>query len=145
MKSELSVPKAVIDANVFVSALMVAGGIPARLIEHLEHDAYQLYYPACLIVELQKTQLRPRLAARIKPNRLSELLDLIDTKGVFVEIQNSPAVSRDPKDDDYLECAVIGQAQFIVTGDLDLLCLKEHRSTQIVTPRHFLDFIERVG
>jgi len=122
--------------------LLTASGIPAQLIEHLEHDAYQLFYPARLISELQKTQSHSKLAVRIKPNQLSELLDLIDIKGIFVEVQNSPAISRDPKDDDYLECALVGPTEFIITGDRDLLCLSTYKGIQIVPPAEFLKVLE---
>ncbi len=134
-------PKAVIDANVFISGLLTAGS-GRRLIEFLEQDKYQLFYPPLLIVELRKTQARPKLASRIKPNRLLELIDLIECKGILVEVREPPAVSRDPKDDDYLECAQLAQTDFIVSGDNDLLCLNTHAGVKILSPATFLQLLE---
>jgi len=52
-------------------------------------------------------------------------------------------ICRDPKDDFILECATIVQADYIVTGDKDLLSLEHFGSTQIVTPHQFLDIAAR--
>jgi uncharacterized protein len=51
------------------------------------------------------------------------------------------AVGSDPDDNKYIEAAVEGLAQFIVTGDKHLLSLKAYESIRIVTPRVFLDFL----
>lgn len=58
----------------------------------------------------------------------------------FVDVETSfMGSSRDPKDDMMLEAAVAGAAEYLVTGDQDLLVLKEFKGTRIVTPREFLD------
>ena len=48
-------------------------------------------------------------------------------------------VCRDAKDDFILECAVVGGAELIVTGDKDLLSLGSYRDTRVVAPRQYLD------
>jgi putative PIN family toxin of toxin-antitoxin system len=53
-----------------------------------------------------------------------------------------PAICRDPKDDFLLECAALGRADIIVTGDKDLLALESFRSTRILTPRQYLDLAQ---
>jgi predicted nucleic acid-binding protein len=52
------------------------------------------------------------------------------------------AICRDPKDDFILECASLGNADLIVTGDKDLLALATFRSTRILTPRQYLDLAQ---
>ena len=133
-------PKVVIDANVFISGLL-CDGIPRRLIELLERGSYELFYSAQLILELYKTQTRKKLADRIKPERLAGLIELIEDKGVLINVSSSPAVSRDPEDDEYVECALISNCEYIVTGDDDLLTLQQHKSVKIVTPRQFFDLL----
>jgi uncharacterized protein len=51
------------------------------------------------------------------------------------------AVAADPDDNKYIEAAVEGLAQFVVTGDKHLLSLKAYESIRIVTPRVFLDLL----
>ena len=51
------------------------------------------------------------------------------------------AISRDPKDDIFLACAAASCADFLVSGDEDLLFLAEHHGTKIVTPSEFLQIL----
>jgi putative PIN family toxin of toxin-antitoxin system len=57
----------------------------------------------------------------------------------MTEISESITVCRDPKDDKLLELAVSGTADFLVTGDKDLLVLNPFRGVEIISPREFLD------
>ena len=56
----------------------------------------------------------------------------------LVTITERVAVCRDPTDDKFLELAINGRADMIVTGDLDLLVLDRFRGIPIVTPRDFV-------
>jgi uncharacterized protein len=129
--------KAVIDANVFISALLNPGSA-ADLIAELARDKFELIYPARLIIELQRVTEKRKLSSRISAESLAELLQLISEKGILVEPTDVPALCRDPADDIYLACALAAQAQFIVTGDHDLLSMSQHQSTMIVMPAVFL-------
>lgn len=59
-----------------------------------------------------------------------------------VEIEQAVQVCRDPKDDKFLELAVNGKADYLITGDDDLLVLHPFRGVQIMTARDFLDRIQ---
>jgi predicted nucleic acid-binding protein len=50
-------------------------------------------------------------------------------------------VSRDRDDDKYVAAAIEGRASFVVSGDPDLLEIKEHKGVRIVSPRAFLDLL----
>lgn len=52
-----------------------------------------------------------------------------------------PGVTRDPKDDAVVACAKEGQADYIVSGDQDLLVLDSYEGIQIVTPQQFVDIL----
>ena len=61
---------------------------------------------------------------------------------------NAPEVSvvtRDPSDDQVIACALAAQADYLVTGDYDMLVLGEHKGVRIVAPRQFLDLLEGPG
>jgi putative PIN family toxin of toxin-antitoxin system len=131
------VHKVVIDANVWISALL-DGKNALSIVDKLGHDQFQLMFAEPLIIELTDVLSRPKFA-KIRPGRSEQLIALIREKATLIALENIPKVSRDPKDDVYLACAVASQADFLVSGDDDLLTLKEHQGTKIVTPRQFLE------
>ena len=62
-------------------------------------------------------------------------------KNIVVDTKTS--LCRDRKDNIVLECAAAVKADFIVTGDKDLLCLKIFRKTRIVPPKKFLEILKK--
>lgn len=130
--------KAVVDANVFVSALLKPGK-PREVIEHLKADRFQLVYPEQLILELERAGAKPKL--NIAQDEVTDLIRLITSKGVLVEPSAIMPVCRDPADDVYLACATLSGVKFIVTGDEDLLSLGEHAGAKIIRPAEFLNLI----
>jgi putative PIN family toxin of toxin-antitoxin system len=61
----------------------------------------------------------------------------------LVEVLEDSKICRDPKDDKFLNLASSGKANFIVTGDDDLLILKSYRGIQILNAKDFLDVLSR--
>lgn len=59
----------------------------------------------------------------------------------FIDIIEEIKECRDEKDNKFLELAISGNADFIITGDNDLLVLNPFRTIQIITPKSFLEFI----
>jgi putative PIN family toxin of toxin-antitoxin system len=133
--------KAVIDSNVLISALLNSAGKPRQVVSSLESSAFTFFYPKQLIAELQNAPSKPKLAAKVTRVQVSRLIDLLERKGVLTEPEQIPPVSRDPKDDVFLACAAACTADFLVTGDDDLLNLQKYGNTRIVTPREFLDIL----
>lgn len=70
------------------------------------------------------------------------VLELIVLRGEEIVAEQGLSVSRDPKDDKFLEVAVEGRADVIVTGDEDLLVLDPYESIPIVGAREFLEMLE---
>lgn len=134
--------KAVIDTNVWISAL-ISAGTPEKLIESwLIEGLFIVIYPQWLIDELRRAPSKRRLAARIHPGDLQNLIKFIEEDGFLIEPEHVPAISRDPKDDVFLACAAASQSDFLVSGDKDLLCLGEYAGIKIVTPAQFLEILK---
>lgn len=55
---------------------------------------------------------------------------------------NVPPVTRDPSDDQVIACAVAARAEYLVTGDDDMLVVAEYQGIRIISPRQFLDLLE---
>jgi hypothetical protein len=87
--------------------------------------------------ELFVTLDRPRLAPLIRP-RFRDWLHELMAAAEFVDITERIAACRDPKDDKFLELAVSGKADVIVSGDGDLLDLNPFRDIPILTPAAFV-------
>ena len=134
--------KAVIDTNIWVSALITAGNPKKLLDAWLIDSLFIVVYPQWLIDELRTIPSKPRLVARIHPDDVHNLITHIEEDGFLVEPEQVSALSRDPKDDVFLACAAAAQADYLVTGDDDLLCLHKYRDTQIVTPAQFLQILQ---
>ena len=117
-----------LDTNVLVSAIGF-GGRPRALLDSIIESEHDLVTCPAILAELARALYRAPHAndARVKA-ALAQLIRVAD----IVEPARGPAVCRDPSDDRVLECAVEGRADFIVTGDQDLLCLGEYEGIPIV-------------
>ncbi|MBX9691517.1 MAG: putative toxin-antitoxin system toxin component, PIN family [Cyanobacteria bacterium] len=134
--------KVVVDANVWISGLIVSQGQPAKVIDLFRAGAFVVCISADLLDELQEVLKRPRIAARIDETDGDQLIELIKSQSIVALVEAVPTVSRDPKDDVYLACAAAVDADVLITGDQDLLVLKTHGRTRILTPGEFLTILD---
>jgi uncharacterized protein len=132
--------KVVIDANVFISALLNPGK-PRDVFLALKQDAFRVFYPPQLIKELAKAPSSPKLAGRITVEDVVSLVRLVEHKATMIMVTNPPSISRDIDDNAYLACAANADCDYLVTGDKDLLDLVEHGRTKIVNPAEFLQVL----
>jgi uncharacterized protein len=129
--------RVVIDTNVFVSGLLSAGSPPARCIEAVVSTA-QLVASQATLHELMQQLLAPKFDRYVARARREALLARLAPLVEIVEIVQQVRACRDPKDDQFLEAAVNGRADVIITGDKDLLELDRSRGIAIITPVAYL-------
>lgn len=127
-------PRAVLDTNVFVSALL-GKGPSARLYEALKEGRFWLVLSNALIAEIAEALLRPKLS--IPPSDIKAVFKLFRKRTLIVRPKEPVRICRDPEDNFILECALAGQVAWIVTGDKDLLALHPFRGIHIVPPSTF--------
>ena len=119
----------VLDTNVLVSGLLFPGGPPSRLVAAWRSGAFDLVVSDFLIDELVRTwhHLAPRL--KHKPADLDDFLDILRLRSEMLQIdadmlsQASATGIRDPNDGPILAMLISAAADFIVTGDKELLAL----------------------
>lgn len=128
-------PRAVLDTNVFVSALL-GNGPPARIYEAFAHEAFWLVTSKALLAEIAEVLLRPTL--RIPPDDVKSAFRLLQRRALIIRPTHHITACRDPKDNLVLECAASGAARWLVTGDHDLLALHPFHGIRIVSPAAFL-------
>ena len=138
-------PRAVVDTNVLVSAFLFhdRGGVPVELLHRLSAGRFELVLCRALLAELQSVLTRD---ATVGEGYTPELVALyratLEAHAELVEPQTPvPSISRDPNDDIVVATAVAAGAQYVVTGDNDLLSIGSHEGVLIVTPRQFLDLL----
>lgn len=114
-----SMLKAVIDTNLFVRGLL-KGPITLPLIQAWKAQLFQLVTSEPLLAELFEVLARPKFTRYFTPDDVRELGDLIYERAEVVEPTLHVTLCRDPKDDVFLDAAIAGQVQYLVTGDDDL-------------------------
>ena len=85
---------------------------------------------------------RPRFNRYISYVQRNEFLKLLLRRSELVEITESVRACRDPKDDKILELAINGNADYVITGDEDLLALNPFQGIPIIRPAEFLSLAE---
>jgi putative PIN family toxin of toxin-antitoxin system len=140
--------RAVLDANVFVSAYLRPEGTPGQLVERFLRDAaFELVLSPGVAAETLHSLAYPKIRKAARSRTDSELW----FEDIFVLAEMVPGehevarVSADPDDDKYVAAAIEGRAAFVVSGDPHLLDIGEHQGVRFVTPRAFLDLLAGRG
>lgn len=130
--------RVVIDTSTLVSFVLTAGDITRQIISAWQSDEIILLTTSATRNELRRVLDRPRIQTRSQ-STLSWFADAVDRFSIHVPGELSlPGVTRDPKDDMFLACAVEGQADYLVSSDRDLLVLREYAGICILNPGEFL-------
>ena len=129
--------RAVIDTNVYISSFLRFNSIPSRAVLKAEWEAEILVSDAVL-AEYFLIFRNPKFDKYVRREDRELALRHIQTLATVVEIPSPIRACRDPKDDKFLEVAVHGQADAILTGDADLLALHPFRGIAILSPADYL-------
>lgn len=136
--------RAVLDANILVSAILVPAGIPARILLAAFAGLFACSASEAIISEVLTTIGRDRVRRRyrVDPSWLSQVRRFLESRPVLVPITATvQGVASHPEDDLILATAVSAQADYLVTGDRQLLALGQYQGVRIVTPRDFAAII----
>ena len=150
--------RVVLDTNVLVSGLVAKGGAPHRILDKWLEGRFALITSLYLLEEFAHVLSYRRIAKRLclREDEVAALLAaLLDGAEVTSGELQLPGVTRDPadivdidrasvrtsEDDPVVACAVEGKADYIVSGDQDILVLEEYEDIQIVTPRQFVEIL----
>ena len=138
--------RAVLDTNQYVSMAITAGGTADRLLATWRDGRFILLLSPPILEEIARVLRYPRLRRLIRLtaaelDRLMEslLLDAELTPGALAV----HVITRDLSDNIFLACAIEGHADYIVSGDDDLLALGSYQGISIVTAREFLRILAK--
>jgi hypothetical protein len=127
--------KVIIDTNLFISFLIgkKLQGLKKKVVDF----RFELIFAEQSIQELMMVSQRQKFNKFFKAEDLDNLVDLIKTIGRIFKITHVPAICRDPKDDYLLDLARKSKADYLVTGDIDLLEIESYKGTRIITVKEF--------
>ena len=138
-------PRAVLDANVYVSAAIRPEGPPGRIIGRFLREAtFQIVLSSAIAEEVLRALAYPKVRKAIRGHLEPELWfeDLLLLADLVSDTRRALGVCADPDDDKYISAALEGRAAFVVSGDRQLLALRQHERIRIVDPRVFLDILD---
>jgi uncharacterized protein len=136
--------RAVLDANIYVSAAVRPEGPPGQIVSRfLRGGAFEIVMSQAIVDEVLRALSYPKVRKYIRPGLDAELWfeDIVVLSNLVAGDREFEGASKDPDDDKYVAAAVDGRAGFLVAGDSDLLDLKEYQGIRIVSPRVFLDML----
>jgi putative PIN family toxin of toxin-antitoxin system len=128
----------VLDTNVLVSAALRNGSLPHRTLLKARMEAKLLVSDETL-AEFRSVLLRDKFDRDVDRVLRVELLEEYERLCTLVPIPTPIRACCDPKDDKFLEVAMHGRADAIITGDDDLLALNPFRGITILTPAQYLE------
>ena len=140
--------RVVVDTNVLVSGLLGIKNSPSsKILKAVRNQKVILVTSPKILKEVTDVINRERIVKLTKMTRQErkEFIDkLIERSDITIGKQLSQIVSRDVKDDKFLACGVEGKVDYIISGDDDLLSLREFEGIRIVSPQQFVTLLENL-
>lgn len=133
--------RAVLDTNVLISGVIATGAPHELLVTGLDHE-YQIVTSVETLTEFRETLLKYPERFHMDEDEVQQEVETIRYFAEFVDPDEEiTAVQRDPDDDKFLEAAVAGDVDYLVSGDTHLLDIDSFRGIDIVEPRTFYELL----
>ncbi len=129
--------KLIIDTNLWVSYLInkQRGNLSQLLVD----ERFEIITSTQLSSEIAETLQYPHIKSWVPDNVRLSFLKAFSLAAILIEVNTDIRFCRDPNDDFLISLAVDGEAHYLITGDKDLLTLKQIENTRIVTIKEFID------
>lgn len=145
--------RAVVDTNLWISGLLSRSGAPAQLRTAYLQRRFTVVISPPVIAELEEVAARPELRRYgLLPVAAGELLGFLRRWAHPVQITGELQLCRDPKDDMFIETAISGKADVLVSGDQDLTRLGKAaveylaaKGVRVLSVHEFLQALDAEG
>lgn len=132
----------VADTNVFLSGIFWKGNFSSQIIDLWKNRKVDLISSIPIIDELIKNLKGFKI--KMDEDMAQEWENMILENSLLVEPEEEINIVKDDKDDNkFIEAAVAGKANYIITQDNHLLKIKEFRGIKIIMPKEFLDIVKK--
>lgn len=130
--------RVIIDTNIWLSSLL-SKIVNNKVEQIISNHEIILLTSSELLMELSDVMSRPKFEKYFSPKIAQEVLTLILERSENIEIKSQLELCRDPNDNFLLSICVDGNADFLITGDKDLLVLTSVEKTKIVDLTYFAE------
>lgn len=132
--------RAVLDTNVFVSATLIQSGTEDKILRKWKSGEFELVVSSQILKEIGRVLSYKKFLKyfRMTQEELVLFLQMLSEESIFVEGKSKIEICRDPDDNKFIDAAMEGRANYIVSGDKDLLILKNYKGISIISPAKFL-------
>lgn len=130
--------RVVFDTNIFISAFAIPGGRAEEAYLHAVRGAFELFTSIAILTE---TANKLRTKFEWSDEKVLRLLESVSQTAVVLRTRPHLHILKDEPDNRILECALLAEADRIVTGDRHLLSLEHYRDISIVK---LADFLQRL-
>jgi hypothetical protein len=132
--------RVIIDTNLWISFLITKD--LKTLDFRVKTGKIKIVFSLELIEEFLSVAHRPKFKKYFSKEDIEQLIDLFEIYGEIAQVKSKIELCRDPKDDFLLSLATDSKADYLITGDNDLLDLKTIGKTKIIT---MTDYLKKVG
>jgi len=129
----------IVDTNLWISFLLTRDF--KKLDEKLVKGKVRIFFSLELIEEFLNVVERPKLKRHFNLKDVEQLIELFDSYGEIIEVKSKVNRCRDIKDNFILALAKDSKANYLITGDQDLLVLKEFEGTHIIS---IIDYLKTI-
>jgi len=138
--------RAVVDTNVIVSRFLSASGNPALILALWEKGLFELVLSEDILAEYARVLAYEQVRSRhgMTTEETGQVIADFRAFAVMVEPEEAiDVIADDPSDNRFLEAAIAGSCEYIVSGDPHLLRVGEYRGITILTPSAFVALLQR--
>jgi len=132
--------KIILDTNLWISFLITNNF--HRLDTLIENNNVTLIFSNELIEEFIDVVSRPKFKKYFSKKDIVKILEYFDQFGELIKVKSNLQICRDKKDNFLLNLSVDSNANYLITGDSDLLILKNIKKTKIITIADFMKYID---
>ena len=127
--------RVIFDTNIWISFLI--GKKLSFIADYIAGERIKVVISTRLLDELQEVTTRPKLSGYFDKNKVTELIRFLEFVGEIYETEEKITICRDPEDNFLLDLILVSRANYLVTGDKDLLSIAKFQSTKIISPTEF--------
>ena len=131
----------IIDTNLWISFLISKNPVHIEFI--LLSEKFDVYFSNNLLEEFINVSSREKFRNYFPIEDILSLTHLLHKHSNFIEVLTNIKLCRDEKDDFLLNLAIDGKADYLITGDKDLLILQKIENTKILTYPNFVNEMEK--